>query len=95
MFNRNNGKKCGLVSLGLVLSVYVVRPSTVPTFAGEAAYDSLNVTSLFLWLHDESLSEHSHGQAEHAHHSSSLSLNENTHIAHSHFSDRFTTTHDR
>ena len=95
MFNRNNGKKWRLVSLALIPSVYVVRSSTVPTFTGEAAYDSLNVTSLFWWLHDESPSEHSHGQAEHAHHSSSLSLNENTHIAHSHFSDRFTTTHDR
>ena len=94
MFNRNNGKKWGLVGVALVLFVYVIRSSAVLTFAGDVASDLFNVTSPFWWLHDESLSERSHNHADHVHYSSSLSPTENVHLAHSHLSDRFTTTHE-
>ena len=93
MFSRNS-RQWGLVSVALVLFVYVIRSSGVLTFAGDAASAPFNVTSLFWWLHDDSLSEHSYNHADHVHHSSSLSLTENVHLTHSHRSDRFTTTHE-
>ena len=94
MVNRNNSREWGLVGVALVLFVYVIRSSAVLTFAGDVASDLFNVTSPFWWLHDDSLSEHSHTHTDHVHYASSLGLNEEAPIAHSHLSDRFSTIHE-
>ena len=92
MVNCNNSRTWGGVGVALVLFVYVMRSSAVLTFAGDAAYD-LNVTSLFWWPQDERHSEHSHTHVDHVQHASPSGLTEEARIAHSHFSDRFTTIH--
>ncbi len=93
MVNRNNSGKWGVVGVALVVFVYVMRSSVVLTFVRDTAYD-LKVTSVFWWLHDDSLSEHSYTHADHVHHASPLGLNEEAPIAHSHLSDRFSTIHE-
>ena len=93
MVTRNNSRTWGLVGVVLVLFVYVMRSSAVLTFAGGAAYD-LKMVSAFWWPQDQRHSEHAHTHADPVQHASSSGLTEEARIAHSHFSDRFTTIHE-